>query len=126
MDISPFTISVSQDVLTDLKMRLGMARIPINVDLPSEDEWEYGTPTGRVEELVDCWKTMFNWRKMETTINVTLPQFTTLINAGPLHRELKIHFVHRRSSNPTAVPLFFVHGWPGHFLELVNLLSSAI
>ncbi|KIJ34260.1 hypothetical protein M422DRAFT_782904 [Sphaerobolus stellatus SS14] len=126
MDISPFTISVSQDVLTDLKMRLGMARIPVNVDLPSEDEWEYGTPTGRVKELVDYWKTTFNWRKMESTINVTLPQFTTLIDAGPPHRELKIHFVHKRSSNPTAIPLLFVHGWPGNFLEVSKIIDPLV
>lgn len=33
-----------------------------------------------------------------------------------------MHFVHQKSSNPNAIPLLFVHGWPGSFLEVTKIL----
>jgi pimeloyl-ACP methyl ester carboxylesterase len=33
-----------------------------------------------------------------------------------------LHFVHHRSPQPGAIPLLFIHGWPGSFLEVQPLL----
>lgn len=117
-DITPFTISVHDDVLVDLQTRLNLARFPQNLELPAGAEWSYGTPAQSVEELVKYWKTTFNWRKIEADINAKLPQFTTPIDAEEPHGFLTLHFVHKRSPNPNAVPLIFPHGWPGNFLEV--------
>lgn len=35
---------------------------------------------------------------------------------------LRIHFVHHKSSEPDAIPLIALHGWPGSFMELTPLI----
>lgn len=48
-----------------------------------------------------------------------MPQFTTSIDVGDFGA-LTIHFVHARavSSKKKAIPLLFLHGWPGSFMEI--------
>ena len=33
-----------------------------------------------------------------------------------------IHYVHQKSQRTRAIPLLFVHGWPGSFLEVTKML----
>lgn len=122
-DILPFSISVSDDVLLDLRTRLNLARFPKNLELSAETQWNYGTPTHTVQDLVEYWKTSFNWRKIENDINTKLPQFKTPIDAEDPHGILTLHFVHKRSPKPNAIPLLFSHGWPGNFLEVFAQIS---
>lgn len=35
---------------------------------------------------------------------------------------LEMHFLHSASQNPSAIPLLFVHGWPGSFIEVTKIL----
>lgn len=54
------------------------------------------------------------------TVN-KLPQFTRQVEVEGFG-ELNIHVVHQKSTVKNAIPLLFVHGWPGHFLEVEKLL----
>lgn len=38
------------------------------------------------------------------------------------HGPVDMHFVHQKSEVPGAIPLLFIHGWPGSFLEITKLL----
>jgi hypothetical protein len=117
-DVKPFKIHVEDSVLADLKTRLNMARFPNELELPKGEEWSYGTPQRVVMELTEFWRTQFDWRKVETELNSSLPQFITLVDAGEPHGVLDVHFVHKKSKNPHAIPLIFIHGWPGNFTEV--------
>jgi hypothetical protein len=117
-DIKPFKINVEDSVLADLKTRLNMARFPQELELPKGKEWSYGTPQRAVMELTEYWKTQFDWRKVEAELNESLPQFIASLDAGAPHGALDIHFVHKRSKNAHAIPLIFIHGWPGNFTEV--------
>ncbi|EXJ82542.1 hypothetical protein A1O3_06355 [Capronia epimyces CBS 606.96] len=110
--IEPFTISIPDAALTDLKTRLSLARFPDEIDSAG---WDYGAPLADVKRLTEHWLERHDWRAAEKQLN-QMPQFTTTIPVAG-HDELKIHFVHQRSTNPRAIPLLFVHGWPGSFLE---------
>lgn len=35
----------------------------------------------------------------------------------------ELHFVHRRSSRPDAIPLLFLHGWPGSWWEAAEIID---
>jgi pimeloyl-ACP methyl ester carboxylesterase len=85
-------------------------------------EWNYGSPLNDIKRLVARWQDGFDWRAAETEIN-ELPMFTTPVAVGGFG-ELDIHFVHKRSPVDGAIPLLFVHGWPGHFLEVSKILDS--
>jgi len=111
--IRPYTIAVPDAVLTDLKDRLARTRWPS--EIPGTG-WDYGTNLSYMKELVDYWRTRFNWREQERRLNA-LPQFITTIDG------LDIHFVHQRSSHATAMPLVLIHGWPGSVVEFTKVIG---
>ena len=75
-----------------------------------------------VSETVDFWRRKYNWREEEARIN-ELPQFTTRLDVEGFEA-LDIHFVHSKSSEDNAIPLLFVHGWPGSVLEVAKILPD--
>jgi epoxide hydrolase len=112
-EIRPFRIDVPQDDLDDLQARLERTRLPD--ELPGA-EWSYGVPVGYVTDLVERWRTSFDWPKVEARLN-ELPQFTTTIDGQ------NIHFVHVRSPEPDAFPVIATHGWPGSFVEYLDVIG---
>jgi microsomal epoxide hydrolase len=111
--VVPFKINVPEPVLADLKDRLTRTRFPGEID---GSGWQYGTNLAYLRELVTYWRTTFDWRAQERRLN-QLPQFKTTID------DIDVHFVHQRSSNPNAIPLVFIHGWPGSFMEVTKIIG---
>ncbi|SUA73500.1 Epoxide hydrolase N terminus [Nocardia otitidiscaviarum] len=112
-EITPFRIEIPQRQLDDLRARLDAARLP--APLPGDD-WDTGVPTHWLRELVDYWRTEYDWRAAEDRIN-RHPQFTTEIDGQ------RIHFLHVRSPEPDAVPLLMTHGWPGSIVEFLEVIG---
>ena len=115
--IRPFNVQVPDEILDDLDDRLKRARFP---DQIPDTDWSYGTDGAYLSELIDYWRTEFDWRAQEQILN-ELNQFTTVIDG------VDLHFIHQRSSNPDAVPLLLIHGWPGsifEFMEIIGPLSD--
>lgn len=110
--IRPFRVDVSPDDLGDLRRRLRDARYPR--PLPGE-EWTTGVPVATLRTLVAKWEA-FDWEGYQRRLN-EVPQFTTEIDGQV------IHFVHVRSGVPDAVPLLLTHGWPGSFLEFLDVIG---
>ncbi|MEU6828856.1 epoxide hydrolase family protein [Nocardia beijingensis] len=116
-DITPFRIDIPQRQLDDLRSRLEAARWP--APLPG-DGWDTGVPTAWLRELVDHWRTGYDWRAAEAQLNA-YPQYTTEIDGQ------NIHFLHVRSPESGALPLLLTHGWPGsvaEFLDVIGPLSD--
>jgi len=114
--IRPFRIDVAQadlDDLADLADRLARTRFP--APLPGDD-WDTGVPVSYLRELATYWGEDYDWRAQEARLN-ELPQFTTEIDGQ------KIHFVHVRSNVPGALPLPLTHGWPGSFVEFLDVIG---
>ena len=57
----------------------------------------------------------FNWRAQEAALN-RFPQFRANV------RDLQIHFVHQRVKSGKGIPLIITHGWPGSFIEMLNII----
>ena len=124
---STFQINVPDSLLELTKQKLRNARLP---DQLKDVVWEGnplihrayidGTPVNEIERLVDHWLNNYDWRVHEAQLN-TLPQFTLPIQVDGFDI-LTIHFVHQRSTSPDAIPLLFIHGWPGHFQEVSKIL----
>jgi microsomal epoxide hydrolase len=111
--IRPFTIRVPDAVLADLKTRLKSPRVPESLN---GDGWTYGTDTTYLKQLVAYWRDRFDWRAQERSLN-RFEQFTTNIDG------LTLHFIHRRSKQPNALPLLITHGWPGSFVEFAKVID---
>ncbi|KAF8650389.1 hypothetical protein AX16_005197 [Volvariella volvacea WC 439] len=119
-EVRPFQLDVPQETLAWIEQRVETARIIPDIQHPQGMEWEDGTPSSTVEELVNYWKNEYDWRSVEKRINSTFKMFKVdLEEAGEL---ISLHFVHHRSEEQDAVPLLFAHGWPGNFLEVESLL----
>ena len=112
-EIKPFRIEIPQHTLDDLKTRLTQSRLP--APLPGDD-WDTGVPVSWLSGLVDYWRDEYDWRAIEKQLN-DIPQYTTVIDGQ------QIHFLHVRSAEPDALPLILTHGWPGSFVEFLDLIG---
>ena len=114
-EIRPFRINIPQADLDDLRDRLARTRWPD--ELPGGG-WNYGVTLGYVKELVEYWRTRYDWRAWEAKLN-EYQQFTTTIDGQ------NIHFLHIRSPEPDATPLILIHGWPGSIMEYLDADSKS-
>ncbi|MGK3204771.1 epoxide hydrolase family protein [Amycolatopsis sp. MEPSY49] len=111
--MKPFRIAIPDADLIDLDRRLAETRWPGEIP---DSGWTRGVPLGYLKELVEYWRTSFDWRAAEEKIN-SFPQFTTTIDGA------NIHFVHVKSPEPDATPLILTHGWPGSFVEFIDIIE---
>jgi pimeloyl-ACP methyl ester carboxylesterase len=111
--IHPFRIAVPDAALADLKARLAAPRL---IRALNGDGWQLGTDVAYLRQLLTYWRDRFDWRAQERRLN-QMEQFTTTIDG------LRIHFVHRRSPHPNALPLLITHGWPGSIAEFTEIIG---
>ena len=135
----PYVMHVSSRYLELTKNKLQLTRLPREVKLPEERRWDHGTPKGVLEPLLDFWLERYDWRTQESRLNAALPQFRTalklsttsstasLTSTSPLNsasESLRIHFVHRASKHPNAIPLLLCYAWPSSFIEVQKIIDS--
>lgn len=115
--IRPFTVRVEESRLEELRRRLARTRWPDQVE---GSGWTYGVDVAYMRELVEYWRTRFDWRAAERRLNA-LDHFVTEIDG------VDLHFIHQHSRHANALPLILTHGWPGtiaEFLDVIGPLSD--
>ena len=113
-EIKPFSVDIPQAEVERLHKKLKDIRPPVKDVVPQAGK-DYGFSTEWATDLYNYWMNDFSWPEAQDHIN-SFPQYTTLIE------DLKIHFIHRRSTDPNAVPILLIHGWPGSFYEFSELI----
>lgn len=122
---TPFTIDVSPRFIDDVRYRVQHARAPIPInglDLAGSD----GPTLANFTTLRDYWLDEYDWPTTQAGINERLKQFTTTVKSNDsdyLH-SVPLHFVHHKSEREDAIPFLFIHGWPGSFLEVENIIDT--
>jgi pimeloyl-ACP methyl ester carboxylesterase len=111
--IVPFKIQVPDSVLRDLKTRLERARF---ADEFPDVGWDYGTNLQYIQSLMTYWRDRYDWRAQERRLN-RFSQFKTNIGG------LDIHFIHQKSSDPNALPLLLLNGWPSSPVEYDKVIE---
>lgn len=109
----PFTVNVPEEVLTDLRTRLERVRWPGEIP---DSGWDYGTNLAYMKELVEYWRTRYDWRAQERQINRWQHFRVTIEGQG-------LHFIHQRGKGPQPFPLIITHGWPGSFYEFMEIIG---
>ncbi|KAF4903725.1 putative epoxide hydrolase [Colletotrichum fructicola] len=84
-----------------------------------QEDLEFGLSRRWMIEARDEWLE-FNFHQFENDINL-FPNFRIPIE-DPDHGTVSIHFVGLFSKKHDAVPIIFMHGWPGSFLEFRPML----
>jgi pimeloyl-ACP methyl ester carboxylesterase len=112
MQPQPYTINVPQAVLDDLRERLARTRWPDEVEGAG---WDYGANLAYMRELVDYWRTSFDWRAQEQAMNA-FNHFRAELDG------LAIHYIHEQGQGPRPIPLLLTHGWPSSFAEMLKII----
>ena len=107
-----FELRVPDDAIAELRERLARTRFP---DQAPDAPWAYGTDVAYLRELVEYWRTAFDWRVEEARLNA-FPQFKM-----PLH-DIDVHFLHVPGKGPSPQPLLLLHGWPGSIFEFLEII----
>ncbi|GAA3209870.1 epoxide hydrolase family protein [Microbacterium terregens] len=113
--VRPFTLSVPDAVLDDLRDRLARSRLLD--DSPRRPR--SGMTAAYHRQLVKSWRD-FDWRARERWLG-RHPQFLADIE------DTTIHFAHLRASRADAPALLVMHGWPHTFalqLDFADLLPD--
>ncbi|MFE5569069.1 epoxide hydrolase family protein [Amycolatopsis japonica] len=113
-EVQAFEAHATDADLDDLRARLAAARLPEAETVP---RWGQGVPLADLIEVVDYWRTGYDWRWFEKRLD-RIGQFRTTIDG------LGIHFLHRRSTRADATPLVLTHGWPGSIAEFVDVVDE--
>jgi pimeloyl-ACP methyl ester carboxylesterase len=113
LSVRPFEIAIPQAELDGLQHRLEITRFP---EPAPGDDWSYGTPVGYLRDMVDHWRTSFDWRAQEARMN-EFPHFLTEIDGQT------IHFVHVRSVVEDATPIVLAHTYPGSFADFLDVIG---
>ncbi|OQD85355.1 hypothetical protein PENANT_c010G04690 [Penicillium antarcticum] len=116
--VTPYTIAVPDEQLQRLHQKLEHASFPDELDASG---WDMGVPLNEIKRLVTVWRDSFDWRAQETKLNEQFEHVNVKVGVDGFGK-LDIHAVHHRSENPNAIPLLFIHGWPGSFLEATKLI----
>ena len=120
-ELHAFEAHASDADLDDLRARLAAARLPevetVHRPAPDPRRWDQGVPLADLVEVVDYWRTGYDWRSFEARLN-RIGQFRTTID------DLGIHFLHRRSARADATALIVSHGWPGSIAEFTHVVDE--
>ena len=110
--IQSFQININADILADLNKRLSGTRW---TDELENTEWQYGTNSAYLKELLSYWQNEFDWKKQETYLN-SFAHFKTTI------RDTGIHFIHEKGKGKKSVPLLLTHGFPDSFVRFLKII----
>ena len=120
--INKFEAAVPESDLKDFRHLLRLSKIGPKTYENSQQDRRFGVTREWLEKAKEHWEYVYDWRKTETYIN-SFPNFTTPINDDD-GEQFSIHFVVLFSHKADAVPIMFLHGWPGSFLEFLSLLDT--
>jgi pimeloyl-ACP methyl ester carboxylesterase len=110
VEIAEKRFALPADALEDLAIRLSRTRLPPQLGAG----WEQGVPTDWLRGLLDDWRA-FDHRALQRRLD-GLRQLQAEIDGQMLH------VVVADGHGPNPLPLLLTHGWPGSFLEHLNVL----
>jgi pimeloyl-ACP methyl ester carboxylesterase len=117
-----FTIDVDPSFIRETKLKASLTRYTLDINQP---DFVDGPPRHNVSTIRDYWVNQYDWYSVERDINQKFTQFTTTVFADANYTApIPLHFVHHKSHRPDAIPLLFIHGWPGSFLEVGKIIDD--
>lgn len=109
----PYTLDLDTEMLADLKRRVQSARFPAQ---QTGLDWQTGTPLAYMRRLQKYWLEEFDWGKWVDRINAFEQR---MIDVGGE----RVHVIVERGSGSNPLPLVMSHGWPGSFIEFLDIID---
>ncbi|CAK5267907.1 unnamed protein product [Mycena citricolor] len=114
-DLKPFHIDLGAGI-PHLQTLLNVTKLPKAPLYPGTSP-TYGIDLDDLKAWKYEWEHGYNWTAQELSLN-RFSHFTAQIE------DLSIHFVHQKSRVQGAIPVLFLHGWPGSFYEFEPVIES--
>lgn len=112
-ELVQFRTEFANGQIDDLRERLRRTRWP---ERETVDDWSQGVPLAYLQDLCQYWADGYDFDAAAARLNAH-PQFRVAIDG------LDIHFLHARSPHEGALPLVLTHGWPGSFVEFLDVIG---
>lgn len=117
----PYQISIPEDNIENFKTLLQLSKIGPKTWYNEQKDGKFGISRDWLIDAKDRWLHEFDWRQQEARIN-SFPNFKISLN-NPDHGRIAVHFIGLFSTRLDALPLLFMHGWPGSVIEFLPMLA---
>ena len=123
LKVEPFDIHVSHEQLHHFHQLLKLSRLaPLTYESNQSGPNKFGVTHKWMSNTKQYWETKYDWRKREDYFN-SFPNFKTSIKDKESKTTFDIHFAALFSEKPDAIPVVFLHGWPGSHLEFLGVMD---
>jgi len=121
----PFSLHVPKHEVRGLTSLVQHARIAVPSYYKTQADPTIGTFGVSRDWLANAqqtWTTDFSWREHEEYHN-KFPNFKINVTVPSDGQVFELHFAALFSKNASAIPITFLHGWPGSWLEFGGVLD---
>jgi pimeloyl-ACP methyl ester carboxylesterase len=116
----PFTLRVTDGQIREFKSLLSASKVGPETWYTNHGDGQFGTTREWLAGAKKAWL-KHDWRKQERRVN-SFPNFKVVVEDEAVGAT-SIHFTALFSKRKDALPLLFLHGWPGSFLEFLPVLD---
>ena len=109
----PFELELDEAMIADVRMRVENARFPRE---QAGEDWTTGTPLSYMHRLRRHWLDAFDWKHWVDRINAFDNRMVDV-------QGVQIHVLVEQGSGDNPVPLMMTPGWPGTFLEFIDVID---
>ncbi|KAJ4358329.1 uncharacterized protein N0V89_002911 [Didymosphaeria variabile] len=112
----PFTLHIPDQELSEWRQLLELSKLGPKTYENQQEKEDFGVTYKWLSAAKDHWLNTYSWRAQESHIN-SFPNYKMTIG------EITVHFVALFSQRRDAIPILFMHGWPGSFIEFLPMLE---
>ncbi|CAI9627151.1 unnamed protein product [Alternaria burnsii] len=112
----PFTLNVSDQDISEWRQLLQLSKLAPETYEGRQEDRRFGVSRKWLSDAKDYWLNKYDWRAQEKHIN-SFPNYKMQIE------DVDLHFVAVFSEKKDAIPIIFMHGWPGSFIEFLPMLT---
>jgi hypothetical protein len=112
----PFTLNVSDQAISEWRQLLQLSKLAPETWEGRQEDRRFGVSRKWLSDAKDYWLNKYDWRAQEKHIN-------SFSNYKMQIEDVDLHFVALFSEKKDAIPIIFMHGWPGSFIEFLPMLT---
>lgn len=112
----PWSLNIPDQDISEWRQLLQVSKIGPTTYENTQKEHNFGISKEWLQNTKDYWLNHYDWHAQEKRIN-SFPNYRMQID------DIDLHFVALFSEKKDAIPIIFMHGWPGSFIEFLPMLD---
>ncbi|KAF2128177.1 epoxide hydrolase-like protein [Dothidotthia symphoricarpi CBS 119687] len=112
----PFTLNIPEQDLSEWRQLLQLSKLSPDTYEGRQEDRRFGITRKWLSDAKEYWLNEYDWRAEEKYIN-------SFANYKMQIEEIDLHFLAIFSEKKDAIPIVFMHGWPGSFIEFLPICA---